>query len=617
MNPKHLASAVLLFVCTASPSIAQQAAVPASGAGTGLVHLDVTVVDAAGQTVRDLAVSDFVVTANGAAVPVDSVTVVHLPAAASATSGQPVRGLLSPAQVAHDVLRNDDVVDRYVALVLDDIVRPGATTSANSWMSTTGLDLARALVDRLGPDDRGTIFFTFMGRQQGLTSDRERLRAAIDGFSLRQILPSDCQASGGLDGCVLDTLQRVAEALPATARQRKTVVVISENGGLPSVALPAAGAGAVSPAQRALERLQATNAVVYSIAPPGAAPMAAVDAAVNLADATGGRVLVDSTTQTPIETVWTEAGGYYLLALRPQVDDGSFRRVTVRVNRPGVTTRVRSGYFAPGGRVPPPPGGATTPLEMAMVAPHQATALPLGASVAAFAVPGRREAVVSIATAVTSGAAPGAAAWQAEVAATAFDPQWRPRASHRQTIEVTAPPAGGAQTVDALSAIELLPGRYEIRVAAESGGRAGSVFVDVDVPEFLTAPLSASGVVVTTAPLPYAPSELLAKTLPVTPTTRRMFLRTESADVLVRFYQGGRTRLRNLPVSLRIADANGEGIIQGTETIPPSQFDEARSTEWRFTLPLARLTPGEYLLTVEAELDDRRMTRHVRFAVMK
>jgi hypothetical protein len=96
-----------------------------------------------------------------------------------------------------------------------------------------------------------------------------------------------------------------------------------------------------------------------------------------------------------------------------------------------------------------------------------------------------------------------------------------------------------------------------------------------------------------------------------------MFLRTESADVLLRFYQGGRTRLRNLPVSLRIADASGEGIIQGEEIILPSQFDDARSTEWRFALPLGRLAPGDYVLTVEAELDDRRETRHVRFAVMK
>jgi len=325
---------------------------------------------------------------------------------------------------------------------------------------------------------------------------------------------------------------------------------------------------------------------------------------------------VDSGNQVPVDLVWTESGSYYLVAVDPGTSDGAQRRASVRVNRPGVTTRVRSSFVAPGGPDPPPPAGATTPLETAMVSPHQMAALPLGATAAVFAVPGRREAVVVISAAVTSAPAPDASAWIAEVAATAFDAQWRPRASHRQTVEVTTP-GPGPQTVDVLSAIELLPGRYELRVGAESAGRAGSVFIDVDVPEFQTAALSASGAIVTIAPTPYTASPLLAATLPVTPTTRRLFLRDETADVLVRFYQGGRGRLRNLPVSLRIADASGEALIQGDEVIAPGQFDAGRSAEWRFVLPLERLAPGDYLLTVEATLDDRQVARHVRFSVMK
>ena len=38
--------------------------------------------------------------------------------------------------------------------------------------------------------------------------------------------------------------------------------------------------------------------------------------------------------------------------------------------------------------------------------------------------------------------------------------------------------------------------------------------------------------------------------------------------------------------------------------------------DWRFVLPLDRLAPGEYLLTIEAALDGRTETRHVRFAVV-
>jgi VWFA-related protein len=619
MPTKHLALAALLTACASTVLIAQQSTVPTGQASADAVRLDVSVVDAQGQAVQDLAVSDFEVSIGGVPAPVDGVAVVNLTAAATSGSAPSARGLLAPSQVAHDVLRNDDRVSRYVVVVLDDIARPGEVAGADSWISTTGLDLARAFVERLGPDDRGAVFFSFMGRQQGLTADRDRLRAAIDGFATRPVQPADCQATGSVEACVVDTLQRVADALPAAPHQRKAVVVISGHAGLPVLTLPADGSVATTSAQRVFQALQATNAVVYSVTPAGVTPSMAVDGtAQGFAEATGGRALVDPPLRVPVDTVWNESGGYYMLSIRAQAPPGVFRPVVVRVNRPGASVRVRSGYFAPGGPAPPPPGGATTPLEIALVAPHPVAGLPMGATVAAFAIPGRREAVVSISAAVTSAPAPGATAWQAEIASTAFDPQWRPRASHRQTIEVTASPAAGPQAVDVLSAIELLPGRYEIRVGAESGGRAGSVFVDVDVPEFQITPLSASGAVVATVPEPYAAIELLAKTLPVTPTTRRMFLRHESAEVMLRFYQGGRNRLRNLPVSLRIADASGEGIIQGAETIPPSQFDEAsRSTEWRFALPLGRLVPGEYLLTVEGELDDRRVTRHVRFAVMQ
>ena len=615
MNAKRLACAALLILGAATVANSQQLQPGAQALSP--MHLDVSVLDAAGRPVHDLAVSDFEVRVDGRVLPVVSVTQVHGRSPLGAAVGtQTVRGRLLPAQVAHDVLRNDDAVDRYVAVVLDDIARTGSDTGPDSWMSTAGLDLARAVVDRIGPDDRGTVFFTFMGRQQGLTSDRDRLRASLGGFTRRQVQPADCQASGSVEGCVIDTLQRVADALPGVPAQRKVVLFISGSTGLPAVSLPPVGQRPTTAAQRALQSLLAVNAVVYSITPEGVVGPVAADT-VSLADATGGRGLVDSAQETPVEAIFGELDAHYLLTLGAPQHDGAYRDVSVHVSRAGTTVRTRRGDFAPDGMASTQSAGAGTPLEAALLAPHQATGVPMGVSVAVFGVPGRREAVVSIAAAITSATASDATAWQADIASTAFDPQWRPRASHRQTIEVTTQLGAGPQTVDVLSAVELLPGRYEIRVGGESAGRAGSVFVDVDVPEFQTTPLTASGAVVSTVPTPYAANPLLAQTLPVTPTTRRLFLRQEMVDVLVRFYQGGRNRLRNLPVSLRIADAAGEGIIQGTETIPPSQFTEARSTDWRFTLPLDRLLPGDYLLTVEAELDDRLVTRHVRFAVMQ
>lgn len=615
MIVKMLARAVLLIVCTALTVEARQAGtehVPAAD----LVHLDVTVLGDDGQPIRGLAPTDFEVLQNGRPIPLAGFTPVDVPVAERPVGAQPVRGRLGPQHVAWDVLRNDDIVDRYVAIIIDDIQAGEGAGSGGGWAGTAGLDIARAIVDRLGLGDRAMVFFSFMGRQQGLTSDHTRLRSAIQRFAPRQPRPTDCQARDGASGCLIDTLRDVAGALPSLPVQRKLIVYISGGSPLPALQLPADNAATreLEPVQQIYRDLQRSHAVVYSVTPAGVGRLGDSADAVGLAEATGGRSLVDSMVDQQIDSMFRDIGAYYLLSIQPAVAQGLFEPVSVRVSRPDAQVSTRLGYFAAGEGDTAPPA-ATSPLEAALLAPYIESMLPTGASAAAFGQPDSRDAVVSVVTAVTGAAPGGEKIWEAEVAATAFDPQWRPRASHRQTIEVTAREGSGPLTVDVISGLELPPGRYELRVATESAGNAGSVFIDLDVPDFRSAPLSASGLVVSTIPVPYAASPLLADTLPVTPTTGRVFTRDDAAEVFLRFYQGGPDRARNLPVSVRVADVNGEGIIQGDEVVPAGQFSDSGATDWRFSLPLDRLTPGEYLLTVEATLDDLSEVRHLRFGV--
>lgn len=586
----------------------------AQSAPPDVVYIDVSVRDAAGQPIRGLAASDFEVSDDGRPAAIVGLVPVDLPPApaASAMPATPQAAARSPLwtrTVPRDVVRNDAADDRLIAIVIDD-VRLAPESAEQPWVARAGLDIAREIVNRLGPDDRAAVFFTFMGRQQGFTSDRTRLLAAIDAFALRTITPGDCDRAASLSGCAVGALQRVADALPPRPSSRAIVALITG-----AIGAPGATTGDEA-AERLARTLQDAQAIVYTFGSPATPGLGRGDAD-RFAAETGGRAVVDTIPPAAqVASMLDEVSSYYRIALTPAAADGRFRPVTVRARGAGAEVRARRGYFAPGGSSPVAATITMTPLERALVANTPATGLPLGASVAAFGTPGRREAVVTLMTNVTSQPAAGAGGWQAEVAATAFDREWRPLASHRQTIEVTVREGtGGAQSVDVASALELLPGRYEIRVAAESGGRAGSTFLDVDVPEFTTAVLSASGLVVTTAPVPHSAVPLLAETLPVTPTTRRVFASTERPEVFMRFYQGGRTRLKNMTVSLTIADAAGEGIIQGTETILPSQFGGARSTDWRFELPVDRLMPGEYLLTVEAAIEDHRQARQVRFAV--
>ena len=67
------------------------------------------------------------------------------------------------------------------------------------------------------------------------------------------------------------------------------------------------------------------------------------------ADLTGGRTVMN--TETPealMPAVFAESGSYYLLAFAPAEPkaNGRLHKIQVKVDRPGVSVRTRSGYVA-------------------------------------------------------------------------------------------------------------------------------------------------------------------------------------------------------------------------------------------------------------------------------
>src|SRR5690606_36845303 len=67
-----------------------------------------------------------------------------------------------------------------------------------------------------------------------------------------------------------------------------------------------------------------------------------------MAETTGGRAVVNNNDmQEEVQALLAEGSGYYLLGIErpPAANDGRLRRVAVRVNRPELTVRTRSGYF--------------------------------------------------------------------------------------------------------------------------------------------------------------------------------------------------------------------------------------------------------------------------------
>ena len=74
-----------------------------------------------------------------------------------------------------------------------------------------------------------------------------------------------------------------------------------------------------------------------------------------LSDETGGFAVVNTNDIAgAFERLVEENSSYYVLGYYPSNDrrDGRFRKIEVRVNKPGLTVRARRGYVAPRGRAP-------------------------------------------------------------------------------------------------------------------------------------------------------------------------------------------------------------------------------------------------------------------------
>ena len=228
-----------------------------------------------------------------------------------------------------------------------------------------------------------------------------------------------------------------------------------------------------------------------------------------------------------------------------------------------------------------------------------------------------------------------------ELQVAAYSPGGQRRARRRESVQATLNTPGVAAEIgyETFSRLDLPPGRYQLRLAAESSlhgiqlgprapavaiidsgeetaNKSGSVYCDLDVPDFLNAPLSLSGVVLSVSPgVVSGPKDRLASLIPVVPTTLREFTAGDQVTAFLRVYQGG----KNLPAvesgSAHIVDAAGKTAFATEETLGPDRFTKSRAADYLLDVPIARLGRGPHLLMVQATLGDETVQRAVRFEV--
>jgi hypothetical protein len=203
----------------------------------------------------------------------------------------------------------------------------------------------------------------------------------------------------------------------------------------------------------------------------------------------------------------------------------------------------------------------------------------------------------------------------------AFTPDGERRGSKAQTVRLALKLGGDRDVIayELVSHINLKPGRYSLRLAAEraSDHLTGSVYADVEVPDFANAPVSLSGVLLGSSPfVPSVPKDRLAALVPFSPTAEREFGRTDRAVAFLRVYEGGKTLLAPVTFTVRLVNDHDVRLVDTTETLATDRFNgTTRAADYRFTLPISTLEPGAYLLTFETTLGKTTARRDLRFTI--
>jgi hypothetical protein len=352
-----------------------------------------------------------------------------------------------------------------------------------------------------------------------------------------------------------------------------------------------------------------------------------VDFLRGIAAATGGYSAADTNDFEPgITQIYRENASYYLLGFvstNPKAD-GKFRRLEIRVRRPGLEVRARNGYTAekaPDSSATNKIENAPEPLALAISGLLPKKDVPLQAWAAPFAMTGKSVSSIAVLLAFRheTAARDQRATETVDVRVDAYSPDGKLRASQTLRAQVVLKPGPEGQVAyEVLTMVSLPPGRYQLRLGASLSRlrKSGSVYYDVDVPDVSKGALTWSGVAFQVSPgVTTAANPRLQTGVPIVPTSQRLFAPADNVALFARIHQGGKSPLAPVSVTASVTDSTGREVWKQAETFDAARFVTARGADVGLVVPVARLASGPYRLRLEAKLGAATAVRDSRFTV--
>lgn len=360
-----------------------------------------------------------------------------------------------------------------------------------------------------------------------------------------------------------------------------------------------------------------------------------------LAEQTGGIASVNmNSLTTAFDRIVQANSRYYVLGYYPPTHprDGRFHKIQVRVKRPGLKVEARRGYASPRGRTAeerkrdeaakrareakrPDSDNTSTALREVLSSPMQQSGLSFTVQAAAFKnTP--KEASIALAIELDGDRLPfgpanekGLFTNKIELSFYGLSDQGKAFSGTRTELDLGLKP----ETRDRVAAvgvrvnprISLAPGRYQVRIGAHETvrGQTGSVFYDLEVPDFRKEKLMMSGLLLTSAMSQRVPSiqpdAVVSKLLPGAATSRREFSRGDLLALYTEIYDNISTRRpHRIDVAVRLLSENGTEVFASHDELSNGEKGEKPWDTYGFPrqIALKDVPPGRYVLRVEAQV---------------
>jgi len=351
---------------------------------------------------------------------------------------------------------------------------------------------------------------------------------------------------------------------------------------------------------------------------------------VTLASDTGGKAFLDSNDFSQVfKGVQQDTSTYYLLGYRSTnpARDGKYRRITVKVNLPGVKVENRRGYYAPADYQHSTKEDKEVQLEEELASELPTTDLPLYLGVAYFRLEANKF-YIPISLVVPGSQIPFTRASDRDkatldVIGMVLDNERHPVTRIRDTVKLAIDTSSEVRkkNVQYDTGLSLPPGKYHLKfvVRENQTGRMGSFETDVEVPDLKTQPLKMSSIVLASQLQPAKKADkinpLMRDGSEIIPNVTHVFTSAQHLRLYYEVYDPGRSKTpepsqgglakSGIHLLTNVAFFQGKAKVFESSVVELTELNarDRKAGVFQLDLPLTPLKPGYYTCQVNV-IDD-------------